>query len=290
MKCRVCQGKDIRIIDRIASPNCDQPVPVCHCRRCHHFSLFPDQYQGQKAFEWDGVNYYLDGLERRKSVSAQLIGRLIRAYRLANGSRPESFLDAGCALGWSLAEARRQGLEPVGVEPEIRLADYGRATFGVDIRHGKLSKTDLGTKQFDLVYCEQVLEHVQAPADFLGQLAGLLAPCGQMYIGVPPLFPLNRMTTHAIRKLNLVAADTPLSNVFHDPDEHISVFSGRSMRTLARNQGLEIRPLPLAGAPLKPGRLARQLLALGANPGTWLLTHMAQAGNGVSRLAPNRIR
>jgi len=276
MPCRVCAAP-ARITDRIASPNCDDPVPVCRCMACGHISLYPEQYQRRKTFEWDGIGYYLHDLPRREAVTSQLLDRLCAAYRAANGRAPVSFLDVGCALGWSLPLAQARGMRAVGVEPEARLAEYGRNTLGVDVRHGRLgeAETGLGPGGFDLVYCEQVLEHVASPPEFLRHLAATLAPGGRLYIGVPPLFPLNRLTTALLRRSRLPLPDNALTNIFHDPDEHISVFSARSMRRLATCAGLAARPLPLTWGTITARRLARLILAAGDNPGGWLLCQAA---------------
>lgn len=270
-ECRVCRQAGIRVIDRIDSPNCEQPVPVCRCGRCGHFSLFPTQYQQQKAFEWDGVDYYLRNLDRREAATSQVLERLTAAYVSANGKKPASFLDVGCALGWSLRLAEEKGLRATGIEPEARLAEYGRDVLAVDVRHGKIGSGLAGNEVFDLVYCEQVLEHVGSPPDFLLHLKKRLAPRGLLYLGVPPLFPLIRMTTFLARKAKLPLPNSAMTDIFHDPDEHISVFSRRSMHHLAGLAGLRIRPLPLTRATITTKRVAKHLLASGANPGTWLL-------------------
>jgi SAM-dependent methyltransferase len=272
LHCRVCDNPDIRVIDHIETPNCDTAVPVCHCKACGHFSLFPTQYQQQKAFEWDGVNFYLKNLEQRRKAAAQVLDRLIATYRKSNRQKPASFLDVGCAIGLSLPLAQARGLRAMGIEPEARLAEYGRDELGADIHHGVLGELDPSTHSFDLVYCEQVLEHVAAPDDFLAQLGKLLTPGGLLYIGVPPVFPLNRLSTFLIRKLHIPLPMNVITNIFHDPDEHISVFTRRSLQRLADISGMQLRLLPLTFSTLSVRRVFKHLLTLGSSPGTYLLS------------------
>jgi SAM-dependent methyltransferase len=265
------------VIDRVQSQNCDEKVPVCHCRQCGHYSLFPFQYQAQKAFEWDGVDYYLQDSERRQRAAAQVLDRLYAAYSKVNGRKPESLVDAGCAIGLALPLAERRGLRAVGVEPESRLAKYGRGKLCVDIRHGLLKDIDFSGESFDLVYCEQVLEHIHDPAAFVSLLKNLLAPGGCLYIGVPPVFPLNRLTTFMIRKLRLPIPTSVIANIFHDPDEHISVFTRRSIRRLAADSGLHLENLPLTLPTLTIKRAMKRLLTLGSSSGNFLLSVKKQA-------------
>ena len=168
-------------------------------------------------------------------------------------------------------------MQAVGVEPESRLAEYGRSQFGVDIRHGLLQDIDLPRAGFDLIYCEQVLEHIENPAGFLLQLKGLLAPGACLYVGVPPVFPLNRLSSMIIRKrganpCGLPIGDAALTNIFHDPDEHINVFTRRSLQYLADHSGMQLDKLPLTLSTLTVRRIIKQLLTLGSSPGSFLLT------------------
>ena len=275
MHCRVCSNQDVQLVERIDSPNCDQPVPVYRCPDCGHFSLFPDQYQQQKAFDWDGVDYYLHDIERRRRASKQVIDRLYNAFSKANGRRPGNFLDAGCAIGLALEIAEAKGLQATGVEPETRLADYGIEHLGVDIRKGMLGQVALTAGAFDLVFCEQVLEHVPNPPQFVQALKRQLAPDGMLYIGVPPVLPINRFSTFLLRKLKLPVPDTVLTNIFHDPDEHINVFTRQSMQKLASNCNMNLEVLPLGISQLTARRVLKHVLALGSSPGTYILSNMA---------------
>jgi hypothetical protein len=104
------------------------------------------------------------------------------------------------------------------------------------------------------------------------QLHRLLAPGGLIYIGVPPVFPLNRLSTFMIRKLHAPLPANAVTNRFHDPDEHINVFTRRSMYRLARDCGLQVRPLPLTWGTLTIRRAAKLLLTAGASSGAFLLS------------------
>ena len=273
--CRVCDKPIREPVDWIVTPNCDDPVPVYRCKSCNHYSLFPDQYQQQKSFEWDGVGFYLRDRTQREAAARQILARLCRVYRNKNHCPPKSFLDAGCAIGLTLLIAESQGMNATGIEPEVRLAEYGRTTLQVDVRHGMLSDFDPPEQVFDLIYCEQVLEHVAQPALFLKKLVELLAPNGLIYIGVPPVFPLNHLSTFMIRNMQLPLPSSAVTNIFQDPDEHVSVFTRRSMLWLAEHCGLDLKPLPLTLSTLTPKRLARLVLTVGASPGTYLLSRKA---------------
>ena len=87
-----------------------------------------------------------------------------------------------------------------------------------------------------------------------------------------------------VRKLGLPVPASVLMNIFHDPDEHISVFTRRSMERLAAETGLHIEILPLTVATLTFRRAIKQLMTLGSSPGAYLLSN----SSGSNRSGQNR--
>ena len=90
-----------------------------------------------------------------------------------------SMLDVGCALGAFIQLAKASGWEVSGVEPDED--SRGQAKQFGDI-YQSLDKVD---RAFDLVSAIHVLEHISDPMAFLGQLAELVSPGGEMLVVVP---------------------------------------------------------------------------------------------------------
>jgi SAM-dependent methyltransferase len=120
--------------------------------------------------------------ERRHYRTPNFLNYLRLIERLAPGRR---LLDVGCAQGFFLAEARRQGYEATGVEPSPTMAEYGETVLGLRILKGRLDQVDLGNSQWDAVSFTDSLEYVAEPVGALRLVRPHLAPGGVVFIKVP---------------------------------------------------------------------------------------------------------
>lgn len=269
--CRVCGSDALQLKARITSTVTGESVPSCFCVGCRHYSLFPTRYHESKDFDWDGVAYYTHNQEHRREYARRLLKRIIHVYEQRHGTRPKTFLDVGCAIGIVVDEARKLGLQAVGIEPELQLAAYGRDKLGLDVSSCLLEDFRHPVKDFDIVFNEQVLEHIAEPVEFAKALSGQLAGGGLLYLGVPLAYPVTIWVTHAFCYLKLPPVPQILLNMYLDPDEHISCFTRQSFQRLAYEAGLQVCDLPLKGAPMTLTAVVKRLMNFGHNTGAYLL-------------------
>jgi SAM-dependent methyltransferase len=97
----------------------------------------------------------------------------------------QRFLDIGCAGGASLVAAKACGFDAVGVEPSRWMADFGRRTYGVDIRDGILRPGMFPEPSFDVITLWDVLEHLTEPKALLDLTWRLLRPNGLFVLSYP---------------------------------------------------------------------------------------------------------
>jgi 2-polyprenyl-3-methyl-5-hydroxy-6-metoxy-1,4-benzoquinol methylase len=110
--------------------------------------------------------------------------------------RGKSYLDVGCAYGGFLVAFAHGGAKRiVGIDLNPELLDYARALiedYGVEAEVRQLDvlaadrSTDLG--RFDLITCNDVIEHVLDPPVALSRLVGLLEDDGVLYMEIPNRF------------------------------------------------------------------------------------------------------
>jgi SAM-dependent methyltransferase len=114
----------------------------------------------------------------------QVLRKVLKFAGLKDGSG-KRYLDVGCAGGASLVAARSLGFESVGVEPSRWMADYGRKTYGVDIRDGVLEPDMFPPGSFDVITLWDVLEHIPEPRPLLERVGELLRPDGVFLVSYP---------------------------------------------------------------------------------------------------------
>lgn len=108
---------------------------------------------------------------------------LARIEELTGG--PGRIFDIGTAGGSFLAAARARGWEVDGCEPNRWLVDWGKRTYGLDIRPGPLTDHNPPEASYDVVTLWDVIEHVPSPSDVIERAKRLVKPGGLLVLTFP---------------------------------------------------------------------------------------------------------
>jgi len=107
--------------------------------------------------------------------------------QIAKDLTPKNILDVGCAqatLAMTLAE---QGYRVTANDIRGEFLEYAKSRYEKgDIRfvHGNIFDIDIGEK-FDLIYANQIIEHLVHPVEFIANLSRFLNPGGCMVLTTP---------------------------------------------------------------------------------------------------------
>jgi SAM-dependent methyltransferase len=96
-------------------------------------------------------------------------------------------LDVGCSLGFFLDAARENGFDAYGVEPVESAAAFARTTLHLNVVSGTLEQAKYPDKFFDVICLFDVLEHIPAPLDILGEVRRILKDDGLLVVQCPNL-------------------------------------------------------------------------------------------------------
>ena len=132
--------------------------------------LFPE-HVAERFRETDPESEAQCEYKRRevRHVAALLEGRLGR------------WLEIGCGFGQALRQARELGFTVVGTELYSAYIDYCQAR-GLEVRAGSVDRIEFDTASFDVVYMEDVFEHLKQPFAFIDEAARVLAPGGILFV------------------------------------------------------------------------------------------------------------
>lgn len=150
-------------------PNCGCVFPHPFIQPRYEEDFGDANYARLHAQFWAGIEF--------------MIRPLVAVHRL----RPvQSFVDAGCGFGYTVDFARRIfGARSLGLDPSAYAQDGARA-LGVEILPAYLSDAPLPENmRADLLYCSEVIEHVEDPARFMRMLRGHLQPGGVLALTTP---------------------------------------------------------------------------------------------------------
>lgn len=165
MPCPICGARTKRVFVK-------DGYPIRECVSCHHRSVpmslrtdhitkvFGDHYfqmSGQQSSA--GYRNYLAEADLLQAHGWQYAALLQRFMPLG------TLLDVGAAAGFVLQGLVERGWRGVGLEPNAKMADYGRTQLGLTMVTGALEDAQIiksaGKGAFDLITMIQVIAHFQ---------------------------------------------------------------------------------------------------------------------------------
>ncbi len=195
--CNLCGSEDKALIS--SKDRRWKPLKTVACTECGLMRTDPMPTEDELS------RYYRD--EYR--FDYQLAGKrppkfhLVRSMREAR-SRLEKLddwlkpgarvLDVGCGTGEFLKLARDRGCEAVGIEPGTSYAAFAQSEYGIDVINAPWHQAELPKRSFDVVTCNQVVEHLRDPMAALTAMSDWLKPEGVAYISVPDMRPNSKPT------------------------------------------------------------------------------------------------
>jgi 2-polyprenyl-3-methyl-5-hydroxy-6-metoxy-1,4-benzoquinol methylase len=190
--CHICGSKDHEFVfkgfDRL------HHIPgnffIYRCEGCGLFTTHPILEPGEMAHYYpDDYICYLPAIEdetNKLKYFDRLLALKKRVKIIKNKmKRVGRILDIGCATGILLSGMQKEGWECVGIEPDEKAANYARERFGFNVINGYLEDTNFPNDHFDVITILDVLEHVNNPAMFLGELRRILKPNGWVFATLP---------------------------------------------------------------------------------------------------------
>ena len=179
-------------------------------------------------------------------------GVLARLGRLPRSAGGVTALDIGSGGGFLAEEFCRLGFAVTGVEPSevsVRTARAHAAGAGlnIDYRVGVGERLPVGEDAFDVVYCCDVLEHVDDVDRVLAETARVLRPGGVYLFDTPNRTLAAKLVTNASQQWRLT----------------------RVINANAHDWHMFLRPEELAGRARRHGLRVREIVGLGPRVGAW---------------------
>lgn len=219
-KCPACYNQNIVYLRNVKGQRTDKELKLYSCNNCH--SLFnPSGYvEEENALKAD-LQWHIDWFDYNAKKAPLLLNKLTSLLPQA-----ETFLDIGCGIGATVLQAKSLGMKAEGVEPNCFAVEYGKKKFDLDLKCDYF-RENLFTDKFDLIVCEQVLEHLEDPRQLFKTAIATLNRPGILFISVP-------FRKDVIRQLIYNAFPNLPGTIFYDNDVHITHLSHRVMKLWAK--------------------------------------------------------
>ena len=171
------------------------------CTFCSHVHnstrLSPEDlvtlYERFRDQEWrkESPDEYFDRITAMPAAASEnsqkmsLLQRVVGSEKLSQGG---AAIDIGCGGGVLLHTAKKAlggGWRFYGVEPTPSFAELGSRRTGAAVINGNYRAGLFADIKFDLAMCCQVLEHLDRPSEFMGEIRSDLISDGLLYLEVP---------------------------------------------------------------------------------------------------------
>ncbi len=128
-------------------------------------------------------NYYQTGIRKNVLQRVWHTGKLhtVKTFIKNTHKNPVTILDVGCASGWFLSQIATQlpGGVYTGIDVYKNAILYGKKQYKkLKLIHADGHALPFGDNTFDVVICNEVLEHVLEPEKVLLEIKRVLKPYG----------------------------------------------------------------------------------------------------------------
>lgn len=139
----------------------------------------PEELYGEHYFV-GAQSEYLDYMSEEPAHRRQARRYLRRIGHVHDGQG--AMLDVGCAAGFFLDEARKQGWSVSGLEVSPYASDYARSVLDLPVATGAFPAALGAGDLFDVVTFYNVFEHLANPRQAVRQLAEIVRPDGLVVV------------------------------------------------------------------------------------------------------------
>jgi len=233
--CPLCGANDSTVLHRLENrtPQTPPSFTLVRCSACSLVYLNPRPTP-------DGMATYYSAAScpcTRHPGGPSPIGQWLFRYGLRKRCRPllkrqppGRILDIGCGEGHFLAEMRKHGWEPIGLDRNPSKAAFARDVLNLEAHSRRFEDTDFPSEGFDAVTMWDSLEHLHHPLAALREIRRILKPEGHLLLRVPSLDSLDaRLFGPSWAGL--------------DPPRHLIVLSRKTLLRLLGEAGFTVERL-----------------------------------------------
>ncbi len=146
-------------------------------------------------------------------------------------------LDFGIGNGTHSEIARNKGWNVRGYDVDCVSTNALMEKSGIEVKCGDFFEIDWGTTKFDLIYINQVMEHIKDPVGYMKRFYDILNKDGNLFITVPNIHATSTRFKFFLEKIKLRRKNV---GKYYDSDHHIFYFNPGSLKNILEKNGFEV--------------------------------------------------
>ncbi len=229
--------------ENVPCPRCGaEPIPfavdyqgfqLCRCQKCQIQFLNPRPTFSQLGEKVYGDAYFESKPEPISEPQMHQFSHQLAAFSRLLGRDRGTLLDVGCGKGEFLQFAMDRGWEVAGTD--IGLSPVARS-LPCTLEEGTLKTVDFGSRRFDVIRFNHVLEHTQNPVEDLRLARALLTNGGLIFVSVPNLAGISSWIKNLQSRLHLKSHAWRHYAALH----HLWFFTPPALEAVAQSAGLKV--------------------------------------------------
>ena len=227
----------------------DENYTIVKCRKCklaYQENVLPEDKLNELYNEWIDPLLAQEWKERKKAQKRIHYSRVLNVAKrqIKKKIKEINVLDFGAGFGELLLVATEMGFNSFAYEYSTERIDFLE-------RKGINVIGDSNKMLFDIIICDQILEHVTSPSEILNTISLFLNNNGVIYVSVPNCFHIERMLKKAKDVTDEKELHRLLLNASVAAFQHINFFRHSNLIMLLRMHNLiNINPIKQISKPL----------------------------------------
>lgn len=250
--CGICNSENRTIVGKPQTPEAieaftNRKYNISRCDDCYFYYVVPridfTENTWSKLYGDDYFYELTSWWSKKRDKDIQERFDLLEKYY----SKPiENFLDIGSGEGLFLIEAVNREWNACGIDISDNRIEEAR-TKAITFFNGNLFDAKYSNNQFDCVYMDSVLEHLEDPLKIMQEVHRILKPAGLVYIGVPNEGSLFNYSKKYLFPLIGKRGISPFIKPFVPP-YHINGFTKISLPKIVSNSNFDVLELRTFGS------------------------------------------
>ena len=231
-KCPACGSENIKYFHTDFREN-----TIYKCNKCQVQFMNP-VYSDEYLVEY--YSQYIDMEKEQDDISADKYTHVVndnfKALEKIIKVKGE-MLDFGIGNGVHAEKARDKGWNVRGYDVDCDTTETLMKKTGIEVKCGNFFDIDWGERKFDLIYSNQVMEHLKDPVSYINHFDTLLNKDGHLFITVPNIKSTTTRLKFLLEKLKLRRNKI---GKYYDSEHHIFYYDPVSFKNILELNGYEV--------------------------------------------------
>lgn len=228
--CPICESSLVQAYHHDLNGN---KISICkNCNVQFMNPVYSDAYLDDYYSKYTSEEYSQSVIDEQRYTANDYLSLVSKI-----SGRTGSMLDYGCGNGEHSNIGIQRGWDVVGYDVDCTIAKIISDKYNFEYLCDPFEEVDWNNKSFDLVYANQVVEHLKDPIKALKIIHGIVKDDGLVLVAVPNIYSLSRRIKFLIEKMGFRKGKV---GKYYDAEHHIFYYNKNSISNMLKVAGFDV--------------------------------------------------